>query len=96
MEVTPLVGALCCGGVVPIVLTFSFLVFLHLLIQKLTRKETIMEQLTNTNNNNACIFRFINSLFNTMWAIGTSVAAAGVQSLKYLYSAKSKEIYLYL
>jgi hypothetical protein len=74
-------GPICCGGFVPMALIFAFLVLTHFLTQKITRKESLMEQKHKSNIINAYKFRFmifLNSLFTTIWAIGASVAAAGV------------------
>jgi hypothetical protein len=71
-------GPICCGGFVPLALLFAFLIALNYLLQ--IRKEVFMGHFYNSN-----FFKlftenlFVNSLFTTIWAIGTSVAAAGVQ-----------------
>lgn len=74
-------GPLCCDGVVPIALIFSFLVYLNFLTQKIIREEAFMGHVYYSNifkGLKANIFIFFSSLLTTIWAIGTSVAAAGV------------------
>jgi hypothetical protein len=76
-------GPICCYGVVPIALIFSFLVLLNFLTQKIIRKEAFMEQFHNSDIIKCFklnFLNFLNSTLITIWAIGTSVAAAGVQN----------------
>lgn len=65
-----------CGGVVPIVFDFLVLTIFKFTNLDILKTEVAMEQLKSNIFN-----KLIYSFFETFWAIGTSIAAAGVLHL---------------
>lgn len=73
-----MIGSQCCDSYVPLVLLLLTLIairFLKSLLKLKQRKETRMEHKNNVKINLKTGFT---SVIETFWAIGTSIAAAGV------------------
>jgi hypothetical protein len=69
--------AMYCNGIVPLVLFIISLVLLKIILIKKTikRKESKMEHVKSLTNN---LNLGLTAMIETIWAIGTSVAATGV------------------
>jgi hypothetical protein len=70
---------LCCSGIVPVAFLIICLILLRFILNQKTikGKETLMEQVNRTEK----LKLVMKSIFETIWAIGTSAAAAGVLPL---------------
>jgi len=71
-------GSVCCGVVVPIVLLVLTLVLTKFIINLLKLKHRKEASMATTNNVKISVITGLTTLVETLWAIGTSVAAAEV------------------
>lgn len=74
-------GPVCYNSLVPLAYLFIVLVITEMYISNQKKKGELMEtskKVNQTPKNKQTLTNFVTSILKTLWAIGTSVVAAGV------------------